>query len=344
MADFTTVSKGRRSFLKLSGVLGINALAAFLLPVEEADAFLFSRKEYKVSKTRLAMGTFVAMTAIHPSRDQAEDAFGLAFDEINRLSGLLSRHSTDSPVSILNTAGLLEEAPAELIEVVDRSLYFNGETGGCFDISVKPLMDLYHKCSESGISPDDSQIKEVLAWINSRHISVEGRKLSFARENMGITLDGIAKGYIVDRASDILQKNGINNYLINAGGDIRTSGTAARGKKWTVAIQDPNKKGAYPDIITMSSGAIATSGNYEVFYDREKVFHHIINPSSGLSPQVSASVSITAPTVMDADALATAVFVLEPGPGVSYINARPDCECLVIDRRGNAHSSSGWGI
>ncbi len=343
MADLDPISAERRSFLKLSGVLGMSTLAAFLLPAEEADAFLFSKKEYKVTKTRLAMGTFVAMTAIHPSRDQAEEAFGLAFDEIYRLSGLLSRHSADSPVSILNSSGSLEDAPEEVLDVVARSLYFHGDTGGSFDISVKPLLDLYQTYSESGITPDDTQIKSILALIGSRHIHVDGRKLSLARENMGITLDGIAKGYIVDRTSEILINNGISNHLINAGGDIRTSGTAVKGKKWTVAIQDPNKEGAYPDVIKMASGAIATSGNYEVFYDREKVFHHIINPSIGLSPQLSASVSVTAPTVMDADALATAVFVLEPESGVSYINRRPDCECLVIDRRGKTHSSSRWG-
>ena len=332
-----------RSFLKLSGLIGIGSLATLLLPAEGADAFLFGRKEYKVTKTRLAMGTFVAMTAIHSSRDEAEEAFGLAFDEIDRLSGLLSRHSARSPVSSLNRAGLLEESPVEVLDVVSRSLLFNRETSGSFDITVKPLLDLYQRCFEAGASPDRHQIEQAVNLVGSRHIRVDGKTISFAREGMEITLDGIAKGYIVDRASAILKRKGIENHLVNAGGDIRTSGTAARGKRWTVAIQDPGKERRYPDVIDMSDGAIATSGNYEVFYDKEKVFHHIVNPSTGFSPQLSASVSITAATVVEADALSTAVFVLEPESGMSFINRRPGCECYLISRTGQSFSSSGWG-
>ncbi|MEE4166439.1 MAG: FAD:protein FMN transferase, partial [Desulfocapsaceae bacterium] len=174
-------------------------------------------------------------------------------------------------------------------------------------------------------------------------IRLNGTTISFAKEHMQVTLDGIAKGYIVDRASDILKTKGVENHLVNAGGDIRTSGTAARGKRWTVAIQDPGKTGGYPDVITMSDGAIATSGNYEVFYDQEKVFHHIVNPFTGRSPQLSASVSVTARTVMEADALSTAVFVLEPDSGIAFINRRTNCEGFVISRDGQSFHSSGWG-
>ena len=166
--------------------------------------------------------------------------------------------------------------------------------------------------------------------------------ISLSDEGMGITLDGIAKGYIVDRASEVLARFGVVNHLINAGGDIRTCGTAAKGKKWKVAIQDPAKKGEYPDIISLSTGAIATSGNYEIFYDREKVFHHIVNGKTGRSPQFSSSVSITAPTVAEADALATAVFVLEPDHGVSLIDSVSSYECFIIDRRGNRRTSTNW--
>jgi len=343
MVDPEKLRVGRRCFLKLSALAGIGSLAALALPAENADAFLFRKKQYKVTKTRLAMGTFVAITAFHPSRDQAEHAFGLAFDEIYRLSALLSRHASSSPVTSLNKTGLLEDSPVEVREVIGRSLYFNAETGGSFDISVKPLLDLYQGCFESGVTPGEDQIKKAMAHGDSSHIHIEGSTISLARDKMEITLDGIAKGYIVDRASDILRRNGIDNHLVNAGGDIRSCGTAANGRQWTVAIQDPNKKRAYPDVIRMSNGAIATSGNYEVFYDKEKVFHHIVNPSTGLSPQLSASVSVTASTVMDADALSTAVFVLEPKSGIDFINNRSHCECYVINRNGKSYASSNWG-
>ena len=115
----------RRSFLKLSGLLGLGVVAGTLLPVEQAEAVLFSKKEYKVSRTRLVMGTYVTMTAIHYSRDEAEHVIGLAFEEIGRLSGILSCHDEGSAISDLNGNGILKGAPPEVLELVSRSMYYN---------------------------------------------------------------------------------------------------------------------------------------------------------------------------------------------------------------------------
>lgn len=340
----TQCDQKRRSFLKLSGLLGLGAASMALLPAEKAEAFLFGKNEYKVTSTRLAMGTYVAMTAIHPSRDEAENAIGLAFAEIERLNTLLTRFESSSPVGELNASGKLVAPPREIQELVARSLYYTRETNGAFDITVAPLIDLYKNSFGAGIQPSEKMINDMLPRIGSDKIRFQGGDVLFAHNEMGITLDGIAKGYIVDRASEILEKHGIVNHLINAGGDIRTSGSAARGRAWTVAIQNPDKGKEFPDVITMQDGAIATSGNYEVFYDREKVFHHIVNGHTGHSPQQSTSVTIMAPTVMDADALSTAVFVMEPIVGVQFINSRPDSECFVIDRNGRTSRSNGWQV
>jgi len=332
----------RRSFLKLSGLLGLGAAGAALLPVQQAEAVLFGSKEYKVSTTRVAMGTFVTMTAIHNSRDEAENAIGLAFEEIERLNRLLSRYDTGSVVSELNQAGSLVRGELEILELVGRSLYYNRLTGGAFDITVKPLVDLYKERFAAGVKPTDAEISALLPMVGSEHLRFEEGGISFAREGMGITLDGIAKGYIVDRASEVLSKKGVSSHLVNAGGDIRTSGLAARGKAWTVAIQDPGKQKAYPDVVKMGSGAIATSGDYEIYYDREKMFHHIVDSRTGHSPVLSSSVTVKAATVMDADALATSLCVMPPVEGVALVNAQPGLECFLIDRDGRARHSANW--
>ena len=153
----TQCDQKRRAFLKLSGLLGLGAASAALLPTEKAEAFLFGRKEYKVTKTRLAMGTFVAMTAIHPSKDEAEQAIGLAFKEIDRLSELLTHFENSSPVGSLNSSGKLEQPPRELLELVARSLYYHRQTGGAFDITVKPLIDLYKTSFAAGDKPRERQ-------------------------------------------------------------------------------------------------------------------------------------------------------------------------------------------
>jgi FAD:protein FMN transferase len=334
----------RRSFLKLSGLLGLGAASVALLPAEKAEAFLFGKKEFKVSKTRLAMGTFVAMTAIHPSRDQAEQAIGEAFAEIDRLSAMLTHYEERSVIGSFNASGRMSEIPAEVQELVARSLYYHKVTDGAFDITVKPLIDLYKESFARAEQPTEAAIERTLKLVGSENLRPEGQGLVFASSGMGITLDGIAKGYIVDRASEVLRSGGVTNHLINAGGDIRTSGSAARGQAWTVAIQDPGKSREFPDIITMQDGAIATSGNYEIYYDREKLFHHIVNSHTGRCPQLASSVTVVAPTVMDADALATSVFVMEPAAGVGFINGQPDCECFVIARDGGVSRSAGWQV
>lgn len=337
--------KKRRSFLKMSGMLGLGAITAgTLLGAQPSEALALNSKEYKVTQTRLAMGTYVAMTVIHSSRGEAEDAIGRAFEEIDRLDTVLSQYQMSSEISELNSEGLLKMPGREVQDMVARSLYFYHQTGGAFDITVKPLIDLYKKSFSLSQNPTEKEIDTILDRVGSQHIKVQGKSIVMAKSGMGLTLDGIGKGYVVDRASDILTQSGMTNHLINAGGDIRTSGHAATDRPWTIAIEDPLKKKEYPDIITLGDGAIATSGNYEIFYDREKLFHHIVDSKTGHSPQFVSSVSVTAKTVMDADAMATAVFVMEPKDGVRFIEGQPDSECLLVAETAEPIASSGWQV
>ncbi|MEJ2723540.1 MAG: FAD:protein FMN transferase [Deltaproteobacteria bacterium] len=343
MDEFVQHSLNRRSFLKLSGLLGLGVASAGVLPMG-AEAVRFNPNMMKVSKTRLAMGTFVSMTLVHPSKDQAEEAMGQAFYEIDRLSGLLSRFDEQTAVAQLNREGRLKDVPHELARVVATALDYHRVTRGCFDITVKPVVDLFRDKlgGEEKVKPTGKELAQVLKLVGSEKIRMQERALFFEQPGMGITLDGIAKGYIVDRASQALTKLGIENHLINAGGDIRTRGSKAGNKPWMVAIQDPSKRSNYPDVIRMRDGAVATSGDYEIYFDREKMFHHIINPKTGLSPELSTSVSILAPTTMEADALATSVFVMTPEEGTRLINGMPNCESLVVARSGRISKSNGW--
>lgn len=333
----------RRSFVKLSGLLGLGVASAGILPVT-AEAVKFNKKMYKVSKTRLSMGTFVSMILIHSSRDEAQEVMGRAFDEIDRLTGLMNRFDERTAVGQLNREGSLKDLPPEVAEVISRALYHHRLSKGSFDISVKPVVDLFKEKMTGGdkVLPTEDELKQALELVDSNKIELEDRAIYFKKPGMGITLDGIAKGYIVDRASTTIAGLNIKNFLINAGGDIRTAGARADKKPWTVAIQDPLKEKNYPDIIRMNNGAIATSGNYEIYYDREKMFHHLVDPKTGLSPEFSTSVSVIAPTTMDADALATGVFVMGPVKGMEFINSLPQCESLIIAKDGTQRKSGGW--
>lgn len=333
----------RRNFIRLSGLLGLGVASAALLPAT-AEAVRFNRRLHKVSKTRLAMGTVVSMTLIHSSRDLAEEAMGKAFEEIDRLTGLMNRFDRATAIAQLNKEGVLKGIPPEVNEVLRSALLYHRMSGGAFDISVKPVVDLFKASFQdrSHLPPSEKEIERAVRLVDSRNIILSNGNVSFARPGMSITLDGIAKGYIVDRASGLLAEHGVRDHLINAGGDIRTMGTKTDKKPWTIAVQDPEKKGDYPDVLRMKDGAIATSGNYEVYYDHEKMFHHIVNPQTGLSPAWSTSASVIAGSAMEADALSTSVFVTPPQKGIEIIDAAPSCECLIISKRGRQHRSKGW--
>jgi thiamine biosynthesis lipoprotein len=317
----------RRSFIKLSGLLGLGVASAGIIPIT-AEAVKFNRKMYKVSKTRLAMGTFVSMTLIHSSRNEAEEVMGQAFEEMNRLSALMNRYDERTAVGELNREGYLRDIPPEVAEVVSRALYYHRRSQGTFDITVKPIIDLFKKKADENEKalPSEKALKKALAFVDSNNIELREQTITFKQPGMGITLDGIAKGYIVDRASELLAAHGVQNHLINAGGDIRTMGARADEKPWTVAIQDPLKKRNYP----------------EIYFDREKMFHHIVDPRSGISPEMSTSVSVIAPTTMDADAIATGVFVMNPVKGTGFINSLGQCESLIVAKDGTQLKSRGW--
>ena len=331
----------RRDFLKLSGVLGIGFATGGLLPVSESVAF--SRKLHKVTEVKTGMGTYVSITAMHPSKIQAEEVIGMAFEEMDRLTGLLNRHRSDSPIGALNKEGKLLDVPPEVAKVVARSLHFHKLSDGAFDITVQPLVDLYKQHFEAhGRAPSERDLDKVLALVDAGAVSFDGKSIRFKNEGMGITLDGIAKGYIIDHAAEMIKKTGIEHVLINAGGDIRAAGGKKGGAPWKVEIQNPDKEGPGLDLVKMANGAVATSGDYEIYFDEEKLYHHIVNPKTGVSPRQSSSVTVMASNVMDADALSTAAFVLEPEAGKRFIEGIPGIECLILGRNRQRVTSKGW--
>jgi thiamine biosynthesis lipoprotein len=331
----------RRTFLKYSGILGIGFAFRGLAPLSESVAF--NRRLYKVTRTRLAMGTFVAVTVMHPSQAEADDAIGRAFAEMNRVSRLLDRYNSSSAIGTLNRDGYLADIPTEVSDVVGRSIHFHKVSGGAFDITVKPLVDLYKEhFAAHGTPPSEAQVAKVLDLVDGSAVRFEGQAIRLAREGMGITLDGIAKGYVIDCGARVIKQQGIQHALINAGGDIRAIGGKKSNIPWSVAIQNPEKLGPYVDTLTMVDGAIATSGNYEVYFDQEKLYHHIVNPETGRSPLQSTSVTVMAANVMDADALSTSVFVLGPLAGKRFVEDMPKTECLILTSGQQKAASSGW--
>lgn len=295
---------------------------------------------WKLTQSVPAMGTIVSVSVVHRSCALAEEAIGRSFQEMERLVAVLNRFDDSSALGVLNTEGKLDMAPAELIGLLQTAAEMHRLSGGAFDITVQPVVDLLR---ESDGAPSPAALVEAITRVDSRRVRVRRRQVRFELDGMGITLDGIAKGFIVDRMAAALATEGVANYLINAGGDIRTAGAKEGGGAWTVAVRDPERPQPSTERVCLHDGAIATSGSYEIYFDRERTWHHLVRSDSGRCRLDSSSVTVCAPSTVQADALATAVFVMGPAAGMRLIEALAGCECLIVSREHRLMRSTGWG-
>ena len=172
-------------------------------------------------------------------------------------------------------------------------------------------------------------INQTLPFIGSDKIIISSNKIQLEPE-MSITLDGIAKGYIVDEALQILKDSGIKNAMIDAGGDIATLGTKPGGEKWVIGLRNPNNKSESIVEFQLTDMAITTSGNYERYFDEDATIGHIMDPHTGRSIYKCSSASIIAETCTEADILSTAVFVHGPEKGLQIVEALPNVETIIL--------------
>jgi thiamine biosynthesis lipoprotein len=306
---------------------------------ERIEDTILPSGDHKLVLDRRAMSTRVSVAAIHHSRCLLEDAAGRAFEEMDRLIALLNRFDSVSAVGVLNAEGRLRDPPPELTMLLDRSAAVHEASGGAFDVTVQPLVDLL---KQAGGSPEPVVWRDTLETVGADALRVSAARIAFERDGMGITLDGIAKGYIVDAMAAVLEAHGIDRFLIDAGGDIRAAGLREDALPWVVAVRDPRHGEILPSALRMTEGAVATSGGYEARFDPDGSWHHIVSPRTGRSPDDVLSVTVTGPTAFASDALATAALLMSPREGVRFIDAVPGFECMVIDAAGYLALSAGW--
>lgn len=340
----------RRRFLTAAGLASAGLIVAEVSSPFKALASISSPQFNKLAtQTRVLMGTFVTISLNTQTTMQADIAFEKAFLKIEELQAIFSRYDSNSPLYELNAAGSLRQCPNELSALLSKSLRFASLSNGSFDPTVKPMLDLFksEKNFDGQIKIDRDKFLETRQLVGYKKIKVEGKNVIFAQKNMGITLDGIAKGHIADCVATLLISMGIDNYLINAGGDIVTSGLKSSNEPWTIAIENPlhtSHRGTnYPAIVQLRQKmALATSGSYEIYFDADRTLHHLINPKTGISSNAIRSATVLSATAMEADALATTISVMPPHDAINFINSLPQRECYIILNDGNTLSSRSW--
>ena len=276
-----------------------------------------------------ALGTFVTVTVIHPDISEGISAVRAAFDEVHRIHHLMNVHQQNSEVGALNREGYYEEVSNDTRHVIQRANYFSERFEGAFDITVLPLLELWKENISKSRIPMDSEINQRLELVDYRKIFVEGRNIRFSKRGMGITLAGVAKGYAVDKAIEAIVRCNIRHALVNAGGDIRAIGGKDDNAPWRIAIRDPRDKNRIVTTLELCDQAIATSGTYR------RSFGDILNPKVGRPAQGVLSSTVIARTAMDADILATCMFVLGAEKGKELIGMSDGVKAFIIGNDGS---------
>jgi len=313
----------RRKFLRIIAAAGI---AGWTLH------WGWLREETRVTETRLLMGTIVNLTIVGEDQDAARAAVRAALERMTNLESILSHYMPQSQLSLLNRDGRLSSADNSLLELVKQAHTLSVLADGAYDVTIKPLVDLYQACHARGALPDESAIRKTLEYVDYRQIRIEGNNISFGRPGMQISLDSIAKGYIVDAGVAALKQFGFTNVLVEAGGDLRADGQGAVGP-WKIGVQSPRPEQLQLDTrFNLRDQAMATSGDYQQFFVPNFTQHHILDPRQGHSPSELASATVIAPTAALADALATTLMVLGPRDGLSLIEQMPDCYAYLVTK------------
>jgi FAD:protein FMN transferase len=292
------------------------------------------------------MGSLADLTIVSSDEALVQQSFTDCFAEMTRLDALLTTWTETSDTSKLNAAA--GKAPikvsAETLEILQRALTFSQQTDGLFDVTVGAFSGLWKfDQDKDGSIPSKEAVQERLRLVGYQDLRVDSAAgtASLQREKMRVTLGGIGKGYAVDRCVAMFRQRGLQNFLVQAGGDLYVAGEKAPGSPWKVGIRDP--RGKEEDTFASFSvrdRSFSTSGDYERFVLIDGVrYHHILDPRTGFPAEASMSATVSAKDATTAEGLSKAFFLWGPALTKQKIDAGVFGEigAVVVSRSGEIY-------
>lgn len=263
------------------------------------------------------MGTETELTAVaDPGRQHIPaKAIADAAAALRSVEAHMSTHLKDSEISRFNAAqpGLAVPVSPDTMEVLRASREISEQTHRAFDVTCRPVVELWRKAAKEDKLPTGAELAAALALVGWDKIVLRRGAVEKRAFSHGVDLGGIAKGYGIDRAVAAMKDAGAIGGLVDVGGDVRCFGRRPRGGKWRIGIRNPFTKNRKDLIgrLRLLEGAVCTSGNYERYWTiGAERYSHIVDPRTGRPVDGAPSVTVVAPTAMVADAWATALSVL----------------------------------
>ena len=261
--------------------------------------------------------------------------------QINRSMSTWLKDSEISRFNALEKIGEKFEISNDFLEVMIVAQELYRLTEGAWDGTVNPLVNLWGFGNTGGRNsiPPVEQIKKRLSELGFSNIQIiENRYLVKNKASVTLDFGSIAKGYAVDKIAELIEQNGIKNFLVEIGGEVYAAGTRLDDKLWKIGINTPRPDAPADQVykaIAIKDRAFATSGDYRNFFEvNGKRYSHIIDPRSGYPVDNGVvSVSVIADTCTFADGLATALMVMGTEKGLTLVNRLPGVESLMIARK-----------
>lgn len=312
-------------------------------------------QEQKVEKSAEKMDTVMTLTAYGENAGKAIDA---AYDRIDEIEQMASSSISTSDVSKINKAAgkSYVKVHPEVLKMIKTAVQYSELSDGAFDITVRPLIQLWGIGTKNERVPSASEIKKVLPLVGYKNISIDEKNSSIKlmKKGMSIDLGGIAKGFATDETEKIFKKYGVKSAVISLGeSSIYTLGSKPGGSVWSVAVINPRdtESSSYLGILHLPEIALATSGDYQRYFIKNgKRYHHILNPFTGY-PAESGIMSDTitvdsnvADCNMLADLCTKIVFVYGVEKGFAIIDKIPGVACMAVTTDYKVYQSSKWDV
>lgn len=326
-----------------------NLLQAVIIPIFILLIGCSRSSHEPLTRTQILLGTYVTITSYDDTLDVQliNSAIGEAFAAIAKVEAMTNPYDPNSEIGKLNRQKDTQRIyfpSREFLELVTSAISVAQKTGDSFDFTLWPVFRLWHFDTDSARVPPSDKIQQMLPNTGYQKASLDSSRLTL-EPGVEIDFGGISKGFAVEKARAVLVKQGLQNFIIDAGGNL--------GIEWhksediQIYVRHPRNEGEFWGQFPLKrSCGIATSGDYQFYFMQDgKRYHHILNPQTGYPAGGAVSASIIAPNAILADGYSTGVFVMGYEAGRRFIEAHSELEGLIIyGEEGNLQTYLSPGI
>ncbi len=302
-------------------------------------------KKNSYKRDFFAMDTYITCQVIAADENLAGPALEKVEKIFLEIDHLTNRFAQTSDVFAVNRqAGVAPvRVSGDVFDIAETSLEWSDLTEGAFNILIGSVMDLWGFGTEKPAVPPAADVAAALKKTDYHKIVLDQAQSTIFLPEKGMALDlgGAAKGYATDQAVAALKELGIDNAIINAGGNVYALGNRADRTPWRVGVQDPQDPKGIKNVLEVSDVAVVSSGDYQRYFEVNGIrYHHIMDPATGQPARASVGTTVLMESATIADILSTALFVKGPEEGIALAEQLPQVQAvMIIDRAGRVYGT-----